>query len=144
MADEDKGQPTTFGADRWRFARAKTAQRLLPAFRSFFSSATALTIAFILGSLLFGAAYVLDEAEAYVAELLAIAALPALALLAWPSVLLFYWLRAPAAMWRRDQEIIAQWQGFPYPCTAPYVRRSMPAIRAPRQSYFIRQREQIS
>jgi hypothetical protein len=57
-----------------------------------------------LGGFFFGAPFILEQAEEFVAELLTIG----LVLLASPVLFLFYLLSAPAAMWRRDQEIIGQ------------------------------------
>jgi hypothetical protein len=105
VLDAREDRPTTFWADTWRFARERMGQRLPSPFRSFLTSGFALTVPFVIGGLLFGASYILDEAEEYVAELLAIIAMLALV---WPVVFLFFLLSAPAAMWRRDQEMIAQ------------------------------------
>ena len=105
MTDPPDGKPTTFRADWWRFARERMGQRLRSPFRSFLTSGFARTVPFAIGGLLFGASYILDEAEEYVAELLAIVAMLALV---WPVVFLFYLLTAPAAMWRRDQETILE------------------------------------
>jgi hypothetical protein len=104
MADERDRQPTTFWRDWWRFARERIAQRLPSPFRSFLTNGLTLTLTLFLGGLLFGAPFILDQAERYVAQLLTFA----LMLIAWPVIFLVYLLSAPAAMWKRDQEIIAQ------------------------------------
>lgn len=79
-------------------------QRLPSPFGSFLTSGLTLTLTFILGGFFFGAPFILEQAEEFVAELLTIG----LVLLASPVVFLLYLLSAPAAMWRRDQTIIAQ------------------------------------
>ena len=108
MTNQHDGKPRTFWADWWRSARERTGRRLGPAFRAFSANWITLTLPLVLGGLIFGATYVYAQWRAYVAGLFAIFVVLAFALLAAILVFLFYLLMAPAAMWRRDQEIIAK------------------------------------
>jgi Sodium:dicarboxylate symporter family len=98
----------TFRAARWRYTRERTDQWLKPAVNAFLSSWIGLTLPFVLGGLIFGAVHILAEARVYVAGLTAIVIIFAFALLAGIAALSFNYLAAPAAIWRRDQETIAQ------------------------------------
>jgi hypothetical protein len=54
---------STFRKERWRFARERTGPLLEPALKDFTSNWTAATLSFLLGGLVFGAAFIVGEAE---------------------------------------------------------------------------------
>lgn len=108
MTDPPNGKPSTFWGDRWRFARERTGRRLGPAFKNFSSRLLLLTLTLILGSLIFGATHIYAQWRAYVAGLFALLAVLAITLITGMAVFVFYLVTAPAAMWKRDQEMIAQ------------------------------------
>jgi hypothetical protein len=100
--------PATFFADRLRVARTKTGARLAPAFKNYASSVITATLALAIGSAVFGFSYFTAEVATYVAVMLAFTTVLSLALMIGTGTFIWYYLRAPAAIWKRDQETIEQ------------------------------------
>ena len=108
MANEGDGKPATFRADRWRFAREKTGERLMPALKSYAANITLATSALVTGTAVSGISHFLAELEPFVATVLVFTAILVVSFVVTVAILLFNYLVAPAAMCQRDQRTIDQ------------------------------------
>jgi hypothetical protein len=98
---------TTFWADRWQFASRQINERFRPCIKDLFSDSVQLTLTVFLALLFFGAASFSGHAEAYLAA--AGATIVAFLFKRMVGIALFayYYIKAPPAMWSRDQKRIA-------------------------------------
>jgi hypothetical protein len=107
MIDAHERTPTTFWEDRLHFASGPISEWFRPTLKELFTNSLQLALTAFFAILFFGAASFSGHAEAYLAAAAGTIVVFLFKWLAGMVLFFYYYIKAPPAMWRRDQTRIA-------------------------------------